>query len=186
MLALKTSGEVILLGLKTVAVNFEKKVLKRQNPQKTFFKCFILLICCQSLLICILAGVEMYLEGWTFLEGVYCWFITFTTIGFGDYVPLTLNKYLERNKEKEWIVHVTFPVFTVPYITGLCLLSSMLNLLVEYSEIIKFRFRMIYTCSVCKKQVTMVTGNENEANMSSNDEIDVNNIRLENYTSTTS
>lgn len=30
--------------------------------------------------------VFMYMEGWSYLEGLYYSFITLTTVGFGDYV----------------------------------------------------------------------------------------------------
>lgn len=38
-----------------------------------------------------IANVRLLLQhyqGWTFLEGVYFWFVTFSTIGFGDYVAV--------------------------------------------------------------------------------------------------
>lgn len=33
-------------------------------------------------------------KGWSFLDGVYAWFITFTTIGFGDMIPDSLPQWV--------------------------------------------------------------------------------------------
>jgi hypothetical protein len=38
----------------------------------------------------VFAGVFAYLEGWTFLEGVYFSYVSIMTIGYGDYVPRTV------------------------------------------------------------------------------------------------
>ena len=38
-------------------------------------------------LILLMAGVSIHYDKWTFVEGMYVWFVTFTTIGFGDYIP---------------------------------------------------------------------------------------------------
>lgn len=171
MMALKTAGEVILLGLKTMTVNFEMKVLKRPRPERKLIKCFIIIISCMIILICILAAAETALEGWSFLDGVYCWFVTFTTMGFGDFVPFA--QYREENINTPWKVYITGLIFTVPFIAGLCLVSSLLNVIVQSSENIKIHFHQV--CSSCGHRAELKT----EAN--DDDSKVANGIRLQSY-----
>ncbi|XP_020917392.1 potassium channel subfamily K member 15 isoform X2 [Exaiptasia diaphana] len=150
MLALKTSGEVIHLSIKTIAVNFERKVLKRQHPEKKLIKCFIIIISIMTVVICAAAAGEVALEGWTFLDGVYCWFVTFTTIGFGDFVPFKQYREKNENNDTRWRVYVAGILFTVPFVGGLCLVSSLLSVIIQGSENVKIHFHKI--CSCCGQQ----------------------------------
>ena len=38
-------------------------------------------------LLVLMAGVSTKIEGWTFGQGLYVWFVTFSTVGFGDFIP---------------------------------------------------------------------------------------------------
>ena len=53
--------------------------------------CKVKLLCSVSFLtvalLVFMAGVSVKTEGWTFGQGLYVWFITFSTVGFGDYIP---------------------------------------------------------------------------------------------------
>lgn len=170
MLALKTSGECILLALKTLTITFEKKVLARENPQPAFMKCFGIIMLCQFSVICLFSVVTMYMDDYSFLDGIYCWFITFTTIGFGDIVPF--QNFLSKSENQRFI-HVIGFFLTIPYVIGLCLVFSLLNLLVESSENIKVQLRTFCTCRADKKKRI------------STDSMHTSNIRLENYTDMT-
>ncbi|RNA40536.1 Two pore potassium channel sup-9 [Brachionus plicatilis] len=64
-------------------------------------------------------------EGWSYFDAIYYSFITLTTIGFGDFVPLQKNNYLKYNP-----IYVAFTIFFI--ITGLTILASSTNLLVLY------------------------------------------------------
>jgi len=62
-------------------------------------------------------------ERWSYLESLYYCFITLTTIGFGDMVPMQENGTLNQN--------IPYACFTIFYIlTGLTTLASSMNLLV--------------------------------------------------------
>ncbi|XP_031553674.1 potassium channel subfamily K member 15-like [Actinia tenebrosa] len=172
MLAFKTAGEVVLIGLKTITVLFEKKILRREYAKRKLLKCLFVIIFWMTFLICLLAMAETYIDGWTFLEGFYCWFITFTTIGFGDYIPFR-DYRLEKKGESKWILVATGLVFTIPFVTGLCLVSSFLNLLVDSSDKIKVHFHKVTSFAVCSSNCS----NTNEASLSSK-EVSSNDINL--------
>ena len=60
---------------------FEKEVTKLRSKTVT-------IILCLMALMLVLGGILYNLtEPWTFLDGLYFCFVTFTTIGFGDLVP---------------------------------------------------------------------------------------------------
>lgn len=87
MLALKTLGEVIVSGAQSFVVRIEKRLLKvrdvRRIRQKTF------LATCALMILFLLLGsvINLVAEGWSFVEGLYTWFVVLSTIGFGDYIP---------------------------------------------------------------------------------------------------
>ena len=85
----------------------------------------------------------MHTQDWTFVEGVYFWFVTLTTIGFGDYVP-------EKQAKSQLPIYITeqhankamktsFKIFSGIFITtyaviGLCVVSSVLNSIMAAME----------------------------------------------------
>ena len=76
-------------------------------------------------MILIIALFGCYWEGWRYLDGVYFGFITLTTIGFGDFVPL----HPSPNRDPEgyrWHV-LMFTVLSILYFTiGLAIVSIVL------------------------------------------------------------
>ena len=104
----------------TVAItNIEKRCF-RQDPTNVEAKCTAVTFA--LMLIMLLCGslVQVYLEEWSFLVAVYYWLITFTTIGYGDYIT--------GKKQVFWGV-----VFFLAWCTlGLCVFSSVLNAIAFY------------------------------------------------------
>ena len=130
MLALKTTGELLGTCIMCVVLKTETALLKRTEPKHVKKKTFIV-ACTLMAALLILTGVSAsYLEKWTFIEGLYAWYTTFTTIGFGDYVLFqSLMKYKGTTSEDKRIVRGI--IFTVPYVVGLSLTSCILNCLVD-------------------------------------------------------
>lgn len=121
LLTLKSIGELISRRLKVIVTKFEKKILKRPEPKRVQTK----------------SALTHSLD-WTFIEGLYFWFITFTTIGFGDYVisnidvpnynKLTFNlSSHQENKDESVDLHIDNILNMLNCLFGLCIVSSVLD-----------------------------------------------------------
>lgn len=60
----------------------------------------------------------MHQENWSFLDGVYCFIVTFSTVGFGDIIP----GYGKNPKRLAAII--IWPFFNY---LGLCSMANILN-----------------------------------------------------------
>lgn len=87
MLALKSISELIAKCVSAIVKKFEMKILKRPEPKRMRTKSAVGLFSVMVVLIVADGLVLMKLKNWSIVEAVYFWFVTFTTIGFGDYVP---------------------------------------------------------------------------------------------------
>lgn len=141
MLAFKTAGELLATFIRYLVVKTETVLLKRAEPKhikkKTIFAACTLMI----FLHITTSAYTMFFENWSFLEGLYAWFVTFTTIGFGDYVHLeSLRREIERGEASSHRMVTNFIIFQFPYVIGLSLTSCILSCLVDaVDEIRDFR-----------------------------------------------
>ena len=118
MLALKTLGEVIAGVIQSVVLRIEKHIFKKVHVHKIRMKTFIGTCLLMVLLLLLGTLIEVLAEGWSFVEGIYTWFVIFSTIGFGDYVPFqSLDQKTNHNAQK-----------------GLCVVSAVLTSLVQAGE----------------------------------------------------
>jgi len=132
MLALKSVGEVISKLVKAIVTKFEKKILKRPKPKHVQTKSTVILF---SLMIVSLftGGTLQIFQNLSLREGVYFWFITCATVGFGDYVPQKMTKtirQLSSNSTETFEVEETISIemlFVIECVIGLCIVSSVLN-----------------------------------------------------------
>lgn len=145
LLALKSVGELIAKLVNASVTKFEKKILQKAEPKQIETKSALILFSFMIVLM-IAAGhsAKALIEEWTFVEGVYFWFITFSTIGFGDYVirePTTRIKkfsvndsvYQENmdasddNARPQTTQVITLWLLKFIYLINLCIVSSVLN-----------------------------------------------------------
>lgn len=148
LLAFKSIGELIAKWVNTIVTKFEKKILKRLEPKHKKTKGAVILFSTMISLIALNGVLLKNQTDWTIVEGVYFWFITFTTIGFGDYVlgrpqritKLSLNssKYQEsyeslNEEQTAFVIFLDF-FFTFYVIFTLCIVSSVLNAIMAVVE----------------------------------------------------
>lgn len=148
MLAFKTLGELCatfftFLVIKTETIALRRTELKHLKKKTFFVACLLLIV-----LITLASVSTIFLEHWTFMEGLYAWFTTFTTIGFGDYVLFrSYSIKLAQGDISTTSLLLKGLTFTVPYIVGLSLMSCILTCLVDSVDQIRhFRDRCWSCC----------------------------------------
>lgn len=141
MLALKTLGELTVSGVGSLVLRIEKRLLKvkdaRRIRQKTFLATCVLMV----LFLLLGTVINIVAEGWSFVEGLYTWFIVMSTIGLGDYIPLqSLDQKSQRGGDQEllWVFIILLAFYIL---VGLCVVSAVLTSLVQAAEEYKARAR---------------------------------------------
>ena len=148
MMLFKTTGEILATCITYLVIKTETVILKRAEPKHVKTK-RIFTACALIVFQLIIASAStIYLENWNFLEGLYAWFITYTTIGFGDYVHLeSLQREIDRGEISPTRLFVCFALSFFPYVFGLSLMSCILTCLVDsVDEIRNFRERVLDCC----------------------------------------
>ena len=148
MLTLKSAGELIAKLANTIVTAFEKKILKRAEPKRVKTKSAVILFTFMVLLIVGVGLIVMSHQDWTFVQGVYFWFVTLSTIGFGDYVlrnpqKIKITGFKLDNElgdlgqaSSKVVISIAF-MFNI--LLGLCIVSSVLNAIMVAMEEVKLR-----------------------------------------------
>ena len=177
VLAFKSIGELIARCVNNIVENFEMKILKREEPKRMRKKSVAFLTLLTLVLVTANGFIMMDLFQWTFIESVYFWFVTLTTIGFGDYtmvksqriMELSINISQNHDEGKDKAGQKTFEIFTVLFflfdlILCLCIVSSVLNSVVSFIEENKLRA----PCPRCVSRRTQDQVDNEINNISSN------------------
>ena len=151
MLALKTLGEIVSKMVYKLVLIVETKVLCKKTPRKVKIKSFFITFTLMLLTLCAGGVTHIYMEGGTFIEGVYSWFATLSTIGYGDYIPIwSLMQTTEESHQTIWLISVF--ALSLPSLALLSVVSGVLNSLVEAIEEFKIQFKSYYKCPRCHKR----------------------------------
>lgn len=148
MLALKTSGEVLADCFRILVVKTETGIFKRAETKDVKKKTFFVACTLMVILVLLASLSSIYFEEWSFMEGLYAWFITFTTIGFGDYVQFeSHSKKIAHGNKSTAQLFLHGIIFAVPYVIGLSLMSCILTCLVDSVDHIRdFHDRCMNCC----------------------------------------
>ena len=144
MLTLKTLGQLVNEMANKFVYMVETKVLGGGRPRGVKIKIFFTTLTLMVLTLCAAGLTQSYLEDWTFLEGVYAWFVTLSTIGYGDYVPnWNLLLRWEESIHSKIIIGLVISVSALPGMAALSVVSGVLNSLVEASEELRINFQVL-------------------------------------------
>ena len=86
-LMLATFGDRLKHVLRACVISFEKKILKRNEPRNIHRKSLIAVFVATAVCLIIMSAISAKMENWDFSVAFYAWFVTLTTIGYGDYIP---------------------------------------------------------------------------------------------------
>ena len=130
-------------GIRFIVIKIETCVLKNDPPKNEKAK---VSFCAVSLMIAVLllaSTCSVFIENWSYVESLYAWFTTFTTIGFGDYIHLdSFARKAARREIPDYRVVLYGLLSSFPYFMGLSLLSCILGCLVDSVENVRnFRDR---------------------------------------------
>lgn len=148
LLLIKSIGESNVKIINKIVVKFERKFLHRPQPENLQTKSAVILFFIMLFRMMTQGCILMYLERWTFVEGIYFWFITYTTIGFGDYVPTEyhldsrnvdirqffLNETVNEGNELNPGIIITEVVYTSIFLFDLCVVASVVNSIAAATE----------------------------------------------------
>ena len=157
MLAMKSVGELLAIGVRFLIVKTDTIVLKRaQRPGTVKVKAFVMSCTLICFLHAILATVSTTsIEDWSFLESLYAWFTTFTTIGFGDYIHLQTFTRKTAHGDMSKIGLICYGILlSLPYVLGLSLMSCILSCLVDSVDQIR---HIRDNCMKCFSSVNSLT-----------------------------
>lgn len=134
--------------IRFLVIKGETGLLKRATPHHIKRKVCEVANALIALIIVLLSVCSIFVENWSFLEGLYAWCITLTTIGFGDYIHLeSLARKVDHGEISEASVLLYGIIFCLPITVGLSLVSCSLTCLVDSMDQIRdFRDRYIKCC----------------------------------------
>ena len=149
MLAMKSLWELLAIGVRSLVIKTETILLKRTEPRNVKLKTICVsgcIIVFQHLMLA--SSSTSFTENWSFLESFYAWFITLSTIGFGDYVPLKkFSRETDVEKMSKLLLILYMVLFSLPYVMSLSFCSCILSLLVDsMDQIRQMRDRCMSCC----------------------------------------
>ena len=172
---MNTAGELWATCIRFLVIKTETGLFKRAAPKHVKMKTFF--VACALIIVLLISatGISInHLEDWGFIEGLYAWFVTFTTIGFGDYVHLeSLGRKVDHGETSKARLVFYAILFELPYLVGLSLMSCILTCLVDAMDQLRHlrdRFNICcpdFTCLARRlnsSKVTVIKGFKNEDN----------------------
>ena len=127
-MTLTTFGDKLKHAIRLSITSFERKILKRNQHQNIQRKSLIAVFVITVVFLCSISAISATVENWDFSLALYVWFVTFTTIGFGDYVPQGTGKKDTLYRTLE----ITYAL--IAFFLGLVLIATILHALSDWVD----------------------------------------------------
>ena len=189
LLTLKSVGQLVAHRIRTVVTTFERKVLNRQDVKHVKTKSAVILFLIMVFSIIVYGRLLMRSQNWTFVQCVYFCFVSFSTIGFGDFFvsanqPIPLKQLVAKspNASKIYLVNSSKGdafkgarclLFGLLAMLALCIVSGVLNSVMAAIEELKY---INYYCLVCFHRKIHDRDNEGPINNTRNLDVDKPNL----------
>ena len=189
LLTLKSLGQLVAHRIRTAVATFERKVLNRQDVKHVKTKSAVILFFIMVSSIIVYSRLLMRSQNWTFVQGVYFCFVSFSTIGFGDFfvsanqpIPLKQLVVKSSNASKIYLVNSSKGaalkgarciLYALLVMLALCIVSSVLNSVMAAIEELKY---INYYCLICFHRKIHNRDNDEPINNTRNLEVDKPNL----------
>ena len=130
-------GNHVSLAVRVFIRFMEKTFFSGAVSGRAEFKSTVVTFVLMLLMIIFGAILTSYTDNWSFIEGMYFFFISVSTIGFGDYV-VNDGELQSSDHSKTIAVNFTIVLITI----GLCVVSSVLCSVSAYIEERQKQMRM--------------------------------------------
>ena len=124
---LTTFGDKMKHVIKSHVISFERKILKRSRPQNVQKKLLIAVFVLTTVTVFIMSAISAKIENWDFSLALYVWFVTLTTIGFGDYIP-------EGTKTTDITYYIEMVYVVTAFFLSLTLTACILHALADWAQ----------------------------------------------------
>lgn len=134
--------------------SLQNRELKPENKLYNVL-CLLVAVALAFFVMTVIAIIGMFIENWTFFEGIYFAFISLTTIGFGDYVPMHPNYNPEEAERSSFSISLFVLFCFLLFSFGLAVNSSVLlsiRKIMEDKAI--FGFQSLYSTSESEDEET--------------------------------
>ena len=150
LLTLKSVGQLISYRITTVVATFERKILNRQEVKQVKTKSAVVLFSIMVFSLTVYSSLLMHSQNWTFVQGIYFCFVSFSTIGFGDlYISAYRQKPIRQlfvnsptknlnNVGKDALQGFRCILYALLAMFALCIVSSVLNSVMAAIEELKY------------------------------------------------
>lgn len=123
---LNSIGQNICYFVELLVKLIEKKLRRKDTIEFLKVKLMFSVVFLLVLLLVVMAVASIFWEKWSFGKGIYVWFVTFTTIGFGDFIPGNASDSEDTGMA---IVYRCAGV-----LLGLSLVSTLFNAFIDFVE----------------------------------------------------